>query len=145
MRKLPYFFFSTPEKQTITMRFSLFLFATLLLVACEKKDTVFIKNIDNKSSKTIHFYLYGNINPPTYGDTITVNAGELKEINYYTEENSVVGVQQPCHIYNDSIRVEVVGGGILQKKLTQDADWTFSTQNSNEQVCTFEITDADIQ
>ncbi|BDS12920.1 hypothetical protein [Aureispira anguillae] len=122
--------------------------SSILLIAaffaCEKKDTVYTKNIHNKSAKTIHFYLYGNFNPQTYGDTITVNAGELKEIHSYTEENSAVGVQQPCRIYDDSIRVVVDGGGTLQKKLTHDNDWIFSSNNSTVQTCTFEITDADI-
>lgn len=112
--------------------------------ACSKKDTVYTKKIHNKSSKTIHFYLYGQYNPATYGDTITVNAGELKEIHSYVEENSAVGIQQPCNIYNDSVRVEVVGGGTLNKKLTIDADWMFSSSAANDQTCTFEITDADI-
>lgn len=123
------------------------LIASLLIVAfwaCGKKDTVYTKKIHNKSSKTINFYFYGNYNPVTYGDTVIVNAGELKEIHSYVEENSAVGIQQPCNIYDDSVRVEIIGGGALNKKLTKDADWTFSSSASNDQTCTFEITDADI-
>lgn len=114
------------------------------LLACDRKDTLFTKSINNTSSKTINFYFYGSFNPMTYGDTIIVNAGELKEIHFYKEENSNVGVQQPCSIYDDSIRVEVIGGGILNKDLTNEADWTFEKGVEDSQNCTFEITDADI-
>lgn len=114
------------------------------LLACDRKDTLFTKNINNTSSKTINFYFYGIYNPVTYGDTVIVNAGEFKEIHFYKEENSNVGVQQPCEIYGDSIRVEVVGGGTLTKYLTKEADWNFERGAENSQICTFEITDADI-
>jgi hypothetical protein len=118
------------------------IFATSL--ACVRKGTSFTKSINNTSTKTIHFYFYGSFNPMTYGDTVTVNPGELKEIHYYKEENSDVGVQQPCNIYDDSIRVEVVGGGTLNKDLTNEVDWSFETGTEDSQNCTFEITDADI-
>jgi hypothetical protein len=114
------------------------------LLACERKGTSFTKSINNTSTKTIHFYFYGIYNPVTYGDTVTVNPGELKEIHYYKEENSDVGVQQPCKIYDDSIRVEVVGGGTLNKDLTNEADWNFDNGAGDSQNCTFEITAADI-
>lgn len=119
-----------------------FILATL--VACDRKDTLFTKNINNTSSKTINFYFYGSYNPATYGDTVIVNAGEFKEIHFYKEENSNVGVQQRCSIYDDSIRVEVVGGGTLQKDLTNESDWNFERGVEDSQNCTFEITDADI-
>lgn len=80
----------------------------------------------------------------TYGDTVTVNPGELKEIHYYKEENSDVGVQQPCKIYDDSIRVEIIGGGTLNKDLTNEAHWDFETGAEESQNCIFKITDADI-
>lgn len=118
------------------------IFATLL--ACDKKGTLFTKNINNTSSKTINFYFYGTFNPSTYGDTVVVNPGELKEIHFYNEESSTVGVQQPCNVYDDSIRVEVIGGGTLQKDLTNEADWDFQTGAENSQNCTFNITEADI-
>ena len=118
------------------------IFATLL--ACDKKGTLFTKSINNTSSKTIYFYFYGSFNPITYGDTVIVNAGELKEIHFYKEESSAVGVQQPCNIYNDSIRVEVIGGGTLHKDLTNETDWNFETGAEDSQNCTFKITDADI-
>lgn len=118
------------------------IFASVL--ACDQKDTSFTKNINNTSSKTINFYFYGIYNPVTYGDTVIVNAGEFKEIHFYKEENSNVGVQQSCKVYGDSIRVEVVGGGTLTKDLTKEADWTFERGAENSQNCTFEITDADI-
>lgn len=119
-----------------------FIFATLL--ACARKGTSFTKSINNTSSKTIHFYFYGPFNPMTYGDTVTVNPGELKEIHYYKEENSDVGVQQPCKVYDDSIRVEIVGGGTLNKDLTNEAHWDFETGAEESQNCIFKITDADI-
>lgn len=118
------------------------IFATLL--ACGKKGTSFTKSINNTSAKTINFYFYGSFNPLTYGGTVIVNAGELKEIHYYKEENSDVGIQQPCNIYDDSIRVEIVGGGTLNKDLTNEADWDFETGAEDSQNCTFKITDADI-
>ena len=118
------------------------IFATSL--ACVRKGTSFSKRINNTSSKTINFYFYGSFNPMTYGDTVTVNPGELKEIHYYKEENSDVGVQQPCKIYDDSIRVEIIGGGTLNKDLTNEADWNFANGAEDSQDCTFEITDADI-
>ncbi len=123
------------------LAFSLIL-ATLL--ACDRNDTLFTKNIDNTSSKTIHFYFYGPFNPMTYGDTVTVAAGEFKEIHFYKEENSNVDIRQGCSIYDDSIRVEIVGGGTLNKDLTNEADWDFEKGAENSQNCTFKITDADI-
>jgi len=117
----------------------------IAFVACEKKDTVFIKRINNTSSKDVTFYLYGNFNPVTYGDTIMVAAGELKEILSFTEENSSVSTPLNCALVNDSIRVEITGGGMLNKKLTQESDWVLDNDVAgNTQTCTFEITDADI-
>lgn len=118
------------------------LFTTI--IACDRKDTLFTKNINNTSSKTINFYFYGSFNPMTYGDTVTVTPGELKEIHFYKEENSNVGVQQRCSIYDDSIRVEVIGGGTLTKDLTEESDWIFEKGAENSQNCIFKITDADI-
>ena len=118
------------------------MFATLF--ACTRKGTAFTKSINNTSSKTIHFYFYGSFNPMTYGDTVTVNPGELKEIHSYVEENRAVSVQQPCKIYDDSIRVEIIGGGVLNKSLINEADWEFETGTEDSQNCIFKITDADI-
>lgn len=113
-------------------------------IACDRNDTLFTKNINNTSSKTINFYFYGSFNPMTYGDTVTVMPGEFKEIHFYKEENSNVGVQQRCDIYDDSIRVEVIGGGTLTKDLTEESDWRFEKGAENSQNCIFEITDTDI-
>lgn len=124
---------------------ALAILVAIAFVACEKKDTVFIKRINNTSSKDITFYLYGNFNPVTYGDTVMVAAGELKEIFSFTEENSSVSIAQNCRLVDDSIRVEITGGGMLAKKLTKESDWTNENDVSgNTQTCTFEITDADI-
>lgn len=115
----------------------------LFLGACNKKDTVFIKKINNKSSKNITFYFYGNFNPQTYGDSVIVTAGQLKEIYSYSEENSSVSANQACRVYNDSIRTVIVGGGTLNKHLQEESGWTQETIDV-KQICTFEITDADI-
>lgn len=115
----------------------------LVFFACQSKDTGFIKKIHNQSSKPIHFYFYGNYNPVSFGDSVLVAAGELKEILYYSESGSSVGTQQACRVYNDSIRVVVIGGGVLQKRLQEEVGWSYRLDNYN-QICTFEITDADI-
>jgi len=112
--------------------------------SCKEKDTIFTKNINNSSSKSITFYFYGNYNPATYGDSITVDAGVQKEISYHKEENSVVEIQQPCYIYNDSVRVVITGGGTLNKRLQEENGWSYSTDVDGNQICTFDITDADI-
>ena len=142
---MDFVFLPNTSKFTFNMRKIIALaliFATLL--ACDKKGTSFTKSIHNTSAKTINFYFYGAFNPSTYGDTVIVNAGELKVLHFYKDENSDVGVQQSCKVYDDSIRVEIVGGGTLNKALTNEADWDFETGLENSQNCTFKITDSDI-
>ncbi len=112
--------------------------------ACREKDTVFIKKIDNSSAKSIIFYFHGDINKASYGDSVLVSAGELKELSYHREENSTVSTQQPCVVYDDSIQVVITGGGTLNKQLTVESSWTYSAAANGNQTCTFEITDADI-
>lgn len=131
------------------MKIKSFVLYLLLIVAgfssCEPKDTLYTKNIDNQTNREISFYLYGNFNPATYGDTIIVAPNEVKEIYVLQDENSNVTIQQPCNLSDDSIRVEISGGGILTKRMQDDNDWTFYSTSPNNQICSFVITDADIQ
>ncbi len=117
------------------------------MLACEKKETVFVKTIDNQSNKEIAFYFHGYYNPNIYGDTVIIAAQQSQIIYKFYEENSSTPIAQPCEIYqdaNDSVRVEVIGGGRLIKSLHQRDNWTI-LKSDNEQVCTFLITDADIK
>lgn len=117
---------------------------TIGLWACHKQSHVYIKRIDNKSSKTLKFRFHGFFNPLTYGKIITVYPGEVKEILYYSERNRYSRRTQNCHIYRDSIESVVVGGGRLRKRMSNHQDWYFM-QHANNQICTFEVTDNDIE
>lgn len=128
----------------MTLRFFAFVLMVLLWgTSCSTKDTVFFKKIYNKSSKDITFYFHGGFNPQTYGDSIFVAAGQLKEIYTYTEENSSVSAPQACRIYNDSVTVVISGGGVLNKRLQDESGWAQTSEEVN-QICTFWITDSDI-
>lgn len=120
---------------------------TLLFIGCDNKQTTFIKKIQNNSSKKCTFYFFGNNNPALYGDTVIVDAGSSEQIYSYIEENSSINAPQSCAIYtdmNDTIGVEIMGGGILLKSFYDNDDWDYNEINY-EQICTFVITDNDIQ
>jgi hypothetical protein len=116
-------------------------------MGCEDKQTTFTKKIQNDSTKECTFYFFGDNNPNLYGDTVIVAAGTSQTIYSYFEENSSTNAVQPCAIYtdnNDTISVEIVGGNKLTKSFFDNDDWDYNEVNY-EQVCTFVITDSDIQ
>lgn len=128
----------------MTFRFvAIFFVVIFFLAACSSKETVFFKKIDNQSSKDITFYFYGNYNPLTYGDSVFVAAGQVKEIYSYSEESSSVTNQQACRVYKDSVLAVVAGGNKLNKRLQDENSWIQTSEDVN-QICTFLITDTDI-
>jgi hypothetical protein len=122
------------------------LLGLLVLSACDRRSSIYIKRIDNQTDKTLSFYFFEIYNRGTYGDTVTVLPFENKEILYFAEEGSVVYGPQGCVVVDDSIDVEIDSSRQMRllKDLRKEEDWTFKEIGS-EQVCTFEITDADIQ
>lgn len=121
----------------------LVLIIVVLLGACEKRSSVYIKRIDNQTTDTINFYFLGVYNSKTYGDTLIVLPNENKKILYF-EETGVVYGSQGCIVFNDSIQVEISGGKQLLKDLRKEKDWNHK-EIGREQICTFKITPADIQ
>ena len=117
--------------------------SVLVHVSCYKRSSVHIKRIHNKSDKTLQFRFHGIFNVITYGDTITIYPGETKDILYYKEENKFSIRTRPCHIARDSVSTTVLEGGRLLKRLTHDKDWLFA-RRANNQICTFEVTNDDI-
>ncbi len=117
-----------------------------LLSACEKRSSIYIKRIENQTNKTISFYFLGSYNSQTYGDTVTVMPNEDKEILYFAEDNSLVYGAQGCVVVNSRIDIEIDSSRQLRllKDLRKEDDWDFEEIGS-EQICSFIITDADIQ
>ncbi len=119
----------------------------LFFFACQGEETVFIKQIKNDSSQQCTFYFFGPNNTALFSDTVIVAAGTTEKIYSYFEENSSINANQSCGIYtdqDDTISVETTSGGKLIKSLYADQDWEYLSYN-NEQICTFVITDGDIQ
>lgn len=120
------------------------LLITILLGACEKRGTTYIKRIDNQTSDTLNFYFLGIYNPATYGDTIIVSPNENKQILFFEEESGIVYNPQGCRIVNDSVRVAIKGGRRLLKDMRNESDWEY-TEIGTEQTCTFRVIPSDIQ
>lgn len=117
------------------------------LSACSGKETLFVKTVQNDSSKEITLYFFGEYNPKIYGDTVTIAPNTKKDIYSYYEENSSTAVAQPCEIFkdnNDTLSVAITGGGRLNKSFYDGNDWNY-VSSGRTQNCIFVITNADIQ
>jgi len=129
--------------------FSRLLFAAVISlvllthISCYKQSVVYVKRIHNQSQQTLHFYFRGLPGTLTYGDTVVVYPGEVKDILRYKEANRYRRRTPPCHIHKASVESRVIGGGQLAKQLTRDIDWSF-TRRANNQICTFVVNNEDI-
>lgn len=112
-------------------------------VACYKQSVIYIKRIDNQSQQTLYFYFKGLSNTLTYGDTVVVYPGEVKDIWRYKVENRFQRTTLPCHIHKGEVKSHVLGGGELTKQLNRAIDWSF-VRRANNQICTFVINNEDI-
>lgn len=121
---------------------SLFLLVLLVLSGCET-DHYLTMNVNNQSSETIVLRFH---NAPDLPDSLALAPGEEKEVySFYKRGAQPEGME--CRLLADSVSSSTSGGKSLAKDMLDDSQWDSQVEGKRTvtQVCTFTITDADLQ
>lgn len=121
--------------------------AVLMMLASCSGETSYESFIENNSDREINVLLYNNGFPR--GDTLRLTPNSTKSIS--RGSSSQAEEEEPdCAERIDSAFVEISGGGILQKDISDGSNWDVETDQTQtiprkfDHECTFTIRNSDI-